>query len=659
MNKKNGNIFSLWLGNVVFLGIFLGISFWFFEVMLHMYVFGLTDQTFMQHLLMPDPHEFWMRSCVTIFFVLFGVYAQHSINLRKIAEKKLRRQNQFFYKTIDSLTHPFYVIDTDDYKIRIANSAACQNILPKGKTCYEITHKRINPCSGMEHGCPLEEVKRTKKPAIVEHIHYDANGNLRNVEVHAYPIFDEDGFVVQMIEYSLDVTERKKAEEQLKQALAVTNIILKELPFGIMIVGLDKRVRKINKAALTMLGLNDEKEIIGKICHKRVCPAEENKCPIIDLGEDGNISEKELVTSDGKRIPILKSVLPITLEGEEVLLESFIGIVEQKKAEEAIVKARDELETRVEERIKELAGMNEALIKSTKELESANRALQDSQVQLVQSEKMASLGQLAAGIAHEINNPIGFILSNLNTLNEYVKVFKKLLAEYEKFIDKTKNLKQHKDFVSAIMDVREENSLDYIIKDVDNLFKETKIGADRVKDIVEGLRTFAHTDETTMVQTDINRCLENTLKIVWNEIKYKCDIEKKFEKLPLVSCHPGQINQVFLNLLVNAAQAIRGEGTITIETSLAGSHVLIKISDTGGGISAENLLRVFDPFFTTKEVGKGTGLGLSISHGIIQKHGGTIEVKSKVGEGSVFTIKLPVKNQTGITEQQKKTSRKS
>ncbi|MFH1394744.1 MAG: ATP-binding protein [Candidatus Omnitrophota bacterium] len=629
MNKKNGNIFSLWFGTIVLLGVILGVFFWVFEVVVHIYVFGLTDQTFMQHLLMPDPHEFWMRSCVVVLLVFFGFYAQHIVNLRKHAEKKVYQQNQFFFKTIDSLTHPFYVIDTNDYKIQVANSAACQNILPKDKTCYEITHKRINPCAGIEHGCPLEKVKRTKKPAIVEHIHYDSKGNLRNVEVHAYPIFDEDGDVIQMIEYSLDITERKRAEERLKQALDVTNTILKELPFGIIIVGLDKRIRKINKAALEMMGIKDEKEVVGKICHNLICPAEDNKCPIIDLGEEVDVSEKELIDKNGKRIPILKSVLPIILEGEEVLLESFIDIAERKKAEEALLKARDELETRVKER--------------TKELEAVNRVLKDSQVQLVQSEKMASLGQLAAGIAHEINNPMGFILSNLNTLNEYVKVFKKLLTQYEIFIDKTKKLKQYKEFVSAIMDIREENSLDYIIKDVDNLFKETKIGADRVKDIVEGLRTFAHTDETTLVQTDINKCLENTLKIVWNEIKYKCDIDKKFGKLPLVFCHPGQINQVFMNLLVNAAQAIAEEGIITIETSVADSHVLIKIADTGKGIAPENLLKVFDPFFTTKEVGKGTGLGLSISHGIIKKHGGTIEVESKVGEGSVFTIKLPIK----------------
>jgi signal transduction histidine kinase len=278
---------------------------------------------------------------------------------------------------------------------------------------------------------------------------------------------------------------------------------------------------------------------------------------------------------------------------------------------------------------------------------SANSKLEENQAQLVQSEKMAGLGQLAAGVAHEINNPVSFIMSNIATLTEYVAVFKKLLAEYETVARAAQNggfvNAGVKDPLERIARIREEEKLEDLLSDVDGLLDESKEGTRRVKDIVQGLKSFARMDESERKEANVNDCIEDTLKLVWNELKYKCEVRRELGGLPHISCNPGQLNQVFMNLLVNAAQAIPVKGTITVETKATDEHVVVRISDTGTGISRENLRKVFDPFFTTKPVGKGTGLGLSIAHGIIEKHQGTIKVESEVGKGTTFIIRLPLK----------------
>lgn len=266
------------------------------------------------------------------------------------------------------------------------------------------------------------------------------------------------------------------------------------------------------------------------------------------------------------------------------------------------------------------------------------------ETQLVQSEKMASLGVMAAGVAHEINNPIGFVSSNLSTLADYFGTFTTLLDQYESLAIAAESgdlaaVKQHH---AAIAETRRRDDVEYIRKDVGNLLTESSDGLQRVKEIVQNLRSFARLDEADIKEADINDCLETTLRVVWNELKYKAQVVKHLEPLPPIRCYPGQLNQVFVNLLVNAAQAIKERGIITIHTEATESHIVICIADTGGGIAPENLNRLFTPFFTTKGIGKGTGLGLSISYGIVQKHNGTIEVSSKLGEGTEFTIRLPI-----------------
>lgn len=286
----------------------------------------------------------------------------------------------------------------------------------------------------------------------------------------------------------------------------------------------------------------------------------------------------------------------------------------------------------------------EALEKNKEELELANRQLKQTQSQMVHQEKMAGLGQLAAGVAHEINNPVGFIMSNLGTLREYVETFQTFFDLYDQLMGfvKANDGEAAQKCVQEIEALKVSEDLDFVLEDLDQLINESADGANRVKDIVLGLRNFARLDEAEVKEADINEGIESTLKVIWNAIKYKAEVAKDFGELPKLICYPAQLNQVFMNLLTNAAQAMEEKGEIQIRTRLQNDHIVIDIEDNGKGIPPEHLDKLFDPFFTTKPVGKGTGLGLAISHGIIEKHKGTISVQSKVGHGTVFTISLPV-----------------
>lgn len=271
------------------------------------------------------------------------------------------------------------------------------------------------------------------------------------------------------------------------------------------------------------------------------------------------------------------------------------------------------------------------------------------QAQLLQSEKMASIGQLAAGVAHEINNPVGYVSSNLKTLTDYQQSIGQILSEYRQFIDTVSGEKgsgpdrAEMDILYArIKEKESELDISYILEDIPGLIRESREGLDRIKKIVLDLKDFSHPGEDVLKLTDINRNLESTLNIVWNELKYKATVTKDYGELPQVNCYPQLLNQVFMNLFVNAAQAIENQGEIHIMTREIDPDVEIIVSDSGKGIAAENLSRIFDPFFTTKEVGKGTGLGLNVSYNIVKKHNGAIDVKSEPGKGATFTIRIPV-----------------
>ncbi len=270
-------------------------------------------------------------------------------------------------------------------------------------------------------------------------------------------------------------------------------------------------------------------------------------------------------------------------------------------------------------------------------MELLNAELKATQSQMLQREKMASVGQLAAGVAHEINNPIGFISSNIRSLDKYIKKMTSYVELLEKNIKET-----NPDLWQEVKPERKRLKIDFLLEDCDDLLAESLDGSERVRKIVQNLKTFSRVDQADEQLADLNECLESTLAVVWNEIKYKAKLEKNLADLPDLHCNPQELTQVFTNILLNAAQAITEDGLIKLASWLEDESIYISIGDNGCGIAEENREKIFEPFFTTKPVGEGTGLGMSISYEIIKKHDGEISIVSEIDKGTTFTIKLPL-----------------
>ncbi len=306
------------------------------------------------------------------------------------------------------------------------------------------------------------------------------------------------------------------------------------------------------------------------------------------------------------------------------------------------------LENQVQRRTAELQAalhdnerINRDLTREREEQRVLIKKLEEAHNQLLQSEKLASIGQLAAGVAHEVNNPIGFVNSNLGTLKDYTADLLNLLQLYEALEPELSPASRER-----LAAAKAQADLAFVRDDMVTLIAESIEGTGRVRRIVQDLRDFSRPGDAQWQMVDVHQGLESTLNVVANEIKYKADVVRDYGTLPAIECLPQQLNQVFLNLLVNAAQAIALRGTITVRTRTEGDHVTISVQDSGSGIPADIRERIFDPFFTTKPVGKGTGLGLSVTYGIVEKHGGRIELDSACGLGTTFTVRLPTRQPT-------------
>jgi two-component system NtrC family sensor kinase len=321
----------------------------------------------------------------------------------------------------------------------------------------------------------------------------------------------------------------------------------------------------------------------------------------------------------------------------------------------ALRRANDNLEHLIEQRTAQLAEANALLGDDIRQRQAAdaelrqrnleltelNAKLSMAQQQLVQSEKLASIGELAAGVAHEINNPIGYIFSNFGTLQSYLKQLFDMLAVYQQA-----EASAPPAVAAALAAKRRAIDLDFLREDIPSLMHESKEGIVRVRHIVQDLKDFSRTDTSQeWGWANLHAGIDSTLNIVANEVKYKADVVKQYGDIPDIECLPSQINQVIMNLVVNAAHAIGDQrGRITLRTGTEGAMVWVEVADNGSGIARENLSRIFDPFFTTKAIGKGTGLGLSLAYGIVQKHHGRIEVDSEAGRGTCFRVVLPVRH---------------
>jgi signal transduction histidine kinase/CheY-like chemotaxis protein len=360
----------------------------------------------------------------------------------------------------------------------------------------------------------------------------------------------------------------------------------------------------------------------------------ESKAPywIENLKFDNNIPQAKVLIASGLRGAL---AIPIKLYDTVIAVVEFFSehpITHNQQLLDLTSATANQLGLLLERR------RNEKELKANyQKLEALYKEMQSTQAQLLQHAKLVSIGQLAAGVAHEINNPIAFVTSNIEVLREYINTFKDLFAHLNTVFSKDSTYQKSWEHIT------EEKNLSFIINDSEEIIRESMEGLERVKDIVSDLKSFSHTDEADIQEADINHCLDVTLKMIWNELKYKCTVIKDYGTLPLLRCYGRQLNQVFMNLLVNASQAIPHQGEIKITTRCLDDAIHITIQDSGEGISAEHMEKLFDPFFTTKPVGTGTGLGLSISYNIIKKHSGTITVQSTPGKGTTFTLIVPLK----------------
>ncbi len=294
-----------------------------------------------------------------------------------------------------------------------------------------------------------------------------------------------------------------------------------------------------------------------------------------------------------------------------------------------------------------LKAMEGQLLRRSEELSSAYRELKASQAHLVQSEKMASLGQMVAGVAHEINTPLGYVRNNVELFLERQREQTGMLAAYRQLLALMDAPQTDEALLMSLLgEVRElgEQLGDDPLEETEALFSDTLYGIDQISELVSGLKSFSRVDQAMADNVNINDCIDTTLKIAHNALKHKVTVIKHYGELPPVRCMPSKLNQVFLNLITNAAQAIETEGKLLLKTYTGDGHLHVVVEDNGKGIPEDVLSRIFDPFFTTKPVGHGTGLGLAISYQIIQEHGGTIRVASKTGVGTRFVVRLPLQN---------------
>jgi len=314
----------------------------------------------------------------------------------------------------------------------------------------------------------------------------------------------------------------------------------------------------------------------------------------------------------------------------------------QRSEELRLTRQVADLTTELQRRLDDQQRAEAALQEEKAEQQVLIRRLEEAHNQLLQSEKMASLGQLAAGVAHEINNPMGFISSNLGSLRSYADRLLALVATYEGIVA---SLPEDSTERQLIARARKQADVEFLKEDVLSLITESAAGIERVRRIVRDLKTFSHIDSSEWQFVNLNDLLDSTINLIGNELGERVQVVRQYGDIPEIECLPSEINQVLLNLLLNALQAIESGGTVTVRTGSENGRVWLEVADTGCGIPAENLRHIYDPFFTTKPVGTGTGLGLSISYGIVRKHEGEIGVQSEVGKGTTFRITLPVRRQ--------------
>jgi len=602
----------------------------------------------------------------------FRFVAINNINLiividqtqRNKASEQLKESEKKYRNTFEWA--PIGIAQTRPEGILHANKQFCEIL---GYTQDEITHLNFAQITHPDD-IELSKIQMSKvnsEPGIssaFEKRYIHKNGNVIWTSATLNSIYNDNGEFQYHIVSIKDITDHKLAEIQLLENKLFIQRITEQSPNIIYVFDIEtKKNVFINKNLREILGYKshevpeDSTEMIEKLIHPDDVEQFKDYEAQVSIWGEGTVNEFEYRLKDAKgkwrwffgQEKAFKQVDNTTI--------SIIGVVseitERKQTELELHKHKNHLADLVRERTDEIAQINEELQQTNEELMSANEnlteqkeiisnalvELQKAQAQLLQSEKMASLGVLVAGVAHEINNPVNFISASIAGFKSNLSFLSELITLYAKLAEG--------DVENTMIEIRKKE--EYIdIKTLFSMFEEAidivNMGVERTTKIVKGLRTFARSGENQIEYYDVHQNMENTLVILHSQYKDRIEIVRNFGEIPIIECYPGQINQVFMNLLMNAIQAIENDGTIEIITSpISQSTIYIEIADTGTGIPKEMQSKIFDPFFTTKEVGKGTGLGLSIVYNIISAHGGRIELQSVVGEGSRFKIYLPIK----------------
>jgi PAS domain S-box-containing protein len=448
------------------------------------------------------------------------------------------------------------------------------------------------------------------------------------MRIHRLLVTDDDRLVGIITQTDIFRAAQMRLQAEEEKGLE----LLDHSKTSVYMLDADGRTIYLNPAFMELLELDDPAEFIDRpFLPDRFWLDPRQRTSFMAQIQEGNVQVDDLQLRTAKGNPLYVCVVSAFLRDVHGRISGTQGSIHDVTA-------------------KTLA--EQATVLACQRLEKANHELKQMQSQIIQSEKLASIGQLAAGVAHEMNTPIGFVAGNFEALHKYISCLTKMVAEYDELAAAVESagVPSLQEKLGLSRKTRQVMKIDFILKDVESLFDESKEGIDRVTTIVRNLRDFSRADRAEKFEDyDINRGIDATLIVARNEIKYDAHVVQDLGPVPPIPCHAGQINQVLLNILVNAAQSIRSQGraegdkgTITVRTYATEQHVVCQITDDGPGITPENLKRMFEPFFTTKPAGKGTGLGLSVSYDIVvNKHGGQLLVESEPGQKTTFTIQLP------------------
>jgi len=557
---------------------------------------------------------------------------EHERRARKDAEQQFEEKireltlaNQLLQRHVDTVPCIVVALDSEGC-ISMVNRAGCALLgQPESALLGQAWFERCLPQpSGKSLMFPLFRQlvagDGQAGESLAEYPIIDGNGQPRLMAWHTGLLTDPTGKIVGTLSSGEDITEHKLAEAAIAESRQLLLKIIDTVPARVFWKDTELRFLGCNTAFARDGGMQHRDDVIGKDDYQMAWAAQADLYraddrAVMASGVARLGFEEQQTTASGETVWLRTSKVPLINDDNETfgVLGIYEDITEYRRIED---------DNRVH--LAEMTALNTLLI--------------EAQNQMLRSVKMASVGQLAAGVAREINIPFAFITSNLLALKEHLRDLLDVLAAYQKA---EPALAGHADLLTAIGRAKSAANLEFLQQDVPNLITESLDGVNRARTIVETLKDFSRVDTAEWSLANLEKGLESTLNLLWNEIKHKASIKKEYGEVPEIECLAPQLNQVFLNLLANAVQAIDERGVITLRTGFDEQTVWVEVSDTGKGIAPENLDRVFEPFFTTKPFGKGTGLGLSLAQNIVQRHHGQLEARSKIGKGTVFRVTLP------------------